>query len=111
MFGYLAHLGVTALGALDQRAHFRGGEECVVGHPPRKVHHPPGTGAARRLTSTAPRSPDDLVLGPLGDQAPLEMRDRAENVKHQFAGSRVGIDPHIRRKVPDPSTSLAGQSR
>ena len=32
------------------------------------------------------------ILGPLGDQAPLEMRDRCEDMKNQLAGGRVRVD-------------------
>ena len=31
------------------------------------------------------------IAGPLGDQAPFELRNRAEDVKDQFAGGRRGI--------------------
>jgi hypothetical protein len=35
------------------------------------------------------------ILGPLGDQAPLEMRDRSEDTKNQLAGGRVRVDPFL----------------
>ena len=33
------------------------------------------------------------ILGPLGDQAPLEMRDRSEDMKNQLAGRRTDSPP------------------
>ena len=33
------------------------------------------------------------LLDALGDQPPLEVGDRAEDVEHQFAGGRRGVDP------------------
>jgi GMP synthase C terminal domain len=36
------------------------------------------------------------ILGPLGDPAPLEMRDRSEDMKNQLAGGRVHFDPFLR---------------
>ena len=32
---------------------------------------------------------------PLGDQAPLEMRDRSEDMNNQLAGGRVRVDPFL----------------
>jgi hypothetical protein len=33
------------------------------------------------------------ILGPLGDQAPLEMRDRSEDMKNQLAGGCARSPP------------------
>jgi len=47
------------------------------------------------------------ILGPLGDQAPLEMRDRSEDMKNQLAGGRVRVDPFLqaarRRSAASPA--------
>jgi hypothetical protein len=37
----------------------------------------------------------DAILRPLGDQTPLEMRDRAKDVEDQLAGVRVSVDPFL----------------
>lgn len=37
----------------------------------------------------------DPIPCSLGDQTPLEMRDRSEHVEDQLAGSRVGVDPFL----------------
>ena len=34
----------------------------------------------------------DAVAGSLGDEAPFELRDRAEDMEDQFAGGRGGVD-------------------
>ena len=43
------------------------------------------------------------VAGPLGDQAPFELRDGAKDMKDQFAGSRGGVDFLLERNERDLS--------
>src|SRR5690242_14750548 len=52
-------------------------------------------------TPPASASGSDAVLGPLGDQTPLEMRDRSEHVKDELAGGRVGVDPFLQAEQSD----------
>ena len=35
---------------------------------------------------------EDAILGPLGDQTALEVRDGAEHMEHQLARGRAGVD-------------------
>ena len=55
-------------------------------------------------------APGPLAAGPgggdpvscsLGDQTPLEMRDRSEHVEDQLAGGRVGVDPLLQAEQSD----------
>jgi hypothetical protein len=55
-------------------------------------------------------APGPLAAGPsggdpvpcsLGDQTPLEMRDRSEHVEDQLAGGRVGVDPFLQAEQSD----------
>ena len=43
------------------------------------------------------------VAGPLGDQAPFELRDGAKDMKDQFAGGRGGVDFRACRKLSPTS--------
>ena len=42
----------------------------------------------------------DTVAGSLGDEAPFELRDRAEDMEDQFAGGRGGVDLFFKGEEP-----------
>jgi len=48
---------------------------------------------------------------PLGDQAPLEMRDRSEDMKNQLAGGRVRVDPVLQAEQGNAALLEHGDSR
>jgi hypothetical protein len=67
--GRLGHLPEARFDEFERRLHLVG----VQGLPARKLA--PGSGCG------------DAILGALGDQPPLEMRDGAEHMEDQLAGS------------------------
>ena len=46
---------------------------------------------ATRLSAALSRR-GDAIAGALGDQPPLEVRDGTEDVEHEFAGGRGGVE-------------------
>ena len=55
----------------------------------------------RRITPAAGPGGGDPVLGPLGDQTPLEMGDRPEHVEDKLTGGRLGVDPFLQTEQGD----------
>ena len=49
----------------------------------------------------------DAIAGSLGDQAPFELRNRAEDMEDQFAGGRGGVDPFFEGEERDLSRLLS----
>ena len=50
----------------------------------------------------------DAIAGALGDQPPLEVRDGTEDVEHEFAGGRGGVEPLLQADQVDAAASISG---
>jgi hypothetical protein len=51
------------------------------------------------------------IFGPLGDEAPLKMRNRAEYLKDELAGSRRCVDFFFQAQERDPALFQRGNGR